>query len=83
MTTSPAILMLNLMIMPIIKMLMIFATAPHKSVAQKPVPDQVSSPAIPPPPSAGYPVVYNIPYGKRSHMGGEAKSASNSHRTPA
>lgn len=71
------------MIMTIIKMLMIFATAPSKSVAQKPVPDPVSSPAIPPPPSAGYHVVYNIPYGKRSNMGGEAKSASRNRRTPA
>lgn len=74
--------MLIMMIIPIIKMLMIFATAPHQSVAQKPFPDQVPSPAIPPPPSAGYHMVYNIPYGKRSHMGGEAKSASSNHRMP-
>ena len=61
-------------------------TAPHKLVTQKAVPHPVPSPAVPPPPpppSPGFPVVYNVPYGKRSYMGGEVKSSSKIHRPPA
>ncbi|XP_068705343.1 fibropellin-1-like isoform X2 [Montipora foliosa] len=65
-------------------------TPPHKLVTQKAVPHPVPSPAVPPPPpppppppSPGFPVVYNVPYGKRSYMGGEVKSSSKIHHPPA